>query len=67
MNYDKIILKAIEARSTLREQTRLYSLIGSGLLAEDAQKILRNETEHLEKKLAKINASIKHDTLLFVP
>ena len=59
MNYDKIIRLAIKGKGHLQEQTKLYDMIGSNQLNDEADAILLAETEVLEKKIYRIGCQIR--------
>ena len=59
MNYDAIIKKAITAKEMLRTQTRIYALIGSGRVSDEANTALRDEAVSMGVLLDNCEASIR--------
>lgn len=59
MNYDRLIDKAIEAKEMLRTQTRIYALIGSNRVSEEANTALRDEAVSIGVLLENCEASIR--------
>ena len=62
MNYGRLIDKAIEAKELLRTQTRIYALIGSNRVSDEANTALRDEAVSIGVLLDNCEASIRRLT-----